>query len=158
MLSGEHRLQHAPRSKRRGIDLDVDRRGAGLEFAVALLRFQHRDVLVEDAHHVAGENGLHLRIGEPEVAHEAEEVVRRALGLGRRRAERHQVDLAAFVLAAGEVDAVARRHVLDDLPAVDVRGKAAGLLVERRRRPVEDPAREAHQPLLALDARRKLGD
>ena len=79
-------------------------------------------------------------------------------GLGRRRAERHQVDALAWVLAAGEVHAEARRHVLDDLPAVDVPREAAGIAVERRRRPVEDPARQAHQALFALRGRRKLGD
>ena len=113
---------------------------------------------MEHAHHVAGEDRFHRRIGEAEVAHEAVEVVRAALGLGRGRREGNEIDAARRVLAAGEVHAVARRHVLDDLPAVDIVWEAAGALIERRRRSIADPARQSHEPLLALHRRGELGD
>src|SRR2546427_547974 len=94
------------------------------------LRYEDRDILVEHRHHVDAEDLVHLGVAQAEVAQETEEVVRGALGLRRRRAERHQVDPSLGVLAAGEIHREARRHVLDDLPAIDVAGEAAGVLVE----------------------------
>ena len=48
--------------------------------------------------------------------------------------------------------------MLHDLPAVDIALEFSGVLVHRRRRPVDDPAGHAHLPRLAFGRHRKLRD
>ena len=97
------------------------------------------------------------------------EIEARRFGLGRRRVQRAQAD-AGFVfyrpveLAGpnrsdpGINHGVRRRLGLDDLPAVDIVVGLHARTVERRRRPVRDPARHPHLAVLALGLDRKIDD
>jgi hypothetical protein len=118
-----------------------------------LLRVEHRQVLLEDVDEADAHHLFQFRVLEREIAHKAEEVVRRLVGLRRWCAERYQVDAAVAGLAlrrAGvgvgdlcKVDGEGRRLELDELPAIGIAGKLSGRLVHRRRRAVDHPARRS---------------
>ena len=120
---------------------------------VALLRLEHRDVLVERHADLLEQHVGQLAVLDVPVVRLAPEVVAGGLGLRRDGVEIAHLD-AADALAlrragAGrrraDVEAQERRRAeIDDLPAIDVGGEAAGLDERRRRRRIDDPARDLH--------------
>ena len=123
--------------------------GLGIISQIALLRFEHRDVLQERRSDLVGDHVGGLAILHIEIVRLAPEVVAGALGLGGDGVEISHFDpadppaLGSPGAGRGCADVEpqeCRRREVDDLPAVDVGREAARLHEGRRRRSIDDPA------------------